>query len=56
MKKNSCAIGGHAPSKYAHVKVKDQGQISSALKMHCNALAANSVTQQQTGPLRCCRG
>jgi len=40
------------------VKVKGQGhheQISSPFKMHCNALAANNVTQQQTGPLRRCR-
>jgi len=33
-----------------------QGQTSSPLKMHCNALAANNVKQQQTEPLRRCRG
>jgi len=40
-------------------KVKGHGhqqQISSPLKMSCNALAANNVTQQQTGPFRRCRG
>ena len=33
-----------------------QRQIFSSLKMHCNVLAANNVTQQQTGPFRYCRG
>jgi len=40
-------------------KVKGQGhhgQIFYQLKMHCNALAANNVIQQQTGPFRRCRG
>ena len=38
-----------------NVKVKGQGhqgQISSPMKMHCNALAANNVMQQQTEPFR----
>jgi len=26
------------------------------LKMHCNALTANDVVQQQMGPLHRCRG
>jgi len=33
-----------------------QGQISSPLKMHCNALAANDVMQQQMGALHHYRG
>ena len=33
-----------------------QGQISSPLKMHCDAHAANNVMQQQTGPLRTAGG
>jgi len=37
-------------------KVKFIGQISSPLKMHGNALAANNVMQQQTEPFRRCRG
>jgi len=40
-----------------NVKVKGrgrQGQISCLLKMHCNALAANNVIQQQTGPFCRC--
>jgi len=42
-----------------NVKVKGEGQqgpIFSPLKMRCNTLAANNVMQQQTGPLRRCRG
>jgi len=31
-------------------------QISSPLKMHCHALAANNVMQQQMGPFRSWRG
>jgi len=31
-----------------------QGQSSSPLKMHCNSLAANNITQQQKGPFRHC--
>jgi len=41
-----------------HSEVKGQGhqgQISSPLKMHCNAVAANNVNQQQTGPLCRCQ-
>jgi len=33
----------------------NQGQISSPLKMHRNALTANNVMQQQTKPFRRCR-
>jgi len=33
-----------------------QGQISSQLKIHCNAFAVNNVTQQQTGLGGRCRG
>jgi len=38
--------------------VKGQGhpeQISFPLEMHCNALTANNVSQQQMGPFRRCR-
>jgi len=41
-----------------NVKVEGQGhhqQISSPMKMDCNALAANKVMQQQMGPFCCCR-
>ena len=32
-----------------------QGQVSSPLKMHCNALAADDVIQQHREPFRRCR-
>jgi len=35
-------------------KVKNEGhhgQISSPLKMHCKAIAANTIMQQQTGAI-----